>query len=61
MSVQKAREQLELVEDSCPVSDRQADWFGDKMNASYLGDQFFFFFLLMDDVLYQLIYGQVPI
>jgi hypothetical protein len=36
-SVQKAREQLELVEDSCPVTDRQADWFSDKMNASYLG------------------------
>ncbi len=36
-SVQKAREQLELIEDCCPVTERQAEWFSDKMNASYLG------------------------
>lgn len=44
MSVQKAREQLELIEDSCPVTDLQADWFGDKANASYLGKTLSFFF-----------------
>lgn len=36
-SVQRAREQLELQEESFPLNHNQMEWMADKMNASVVG------------------------
>lgn len=41
-SVQRAREQLELQEESFPLLRGQMEWMADKMNASVLGKLSYF-------------------